>query len=319
MTKGTGKVYRFTLMQLVKNKSNLVVFGILFLLAALAIPVAGIFMGDGEAELSSYVEISTVQDFLSSDPVGFDARYNVQYAYSILAMILCVFSVTYIVRSVVEEKASRLVEMLMVTVQPLALIFGKLLAVMTYMFSVLLLFIGILLLSWAVSGRFMDVSFVSDMLSNLGISSDMINLGPEVFVTALISLILAYALFSLIAGLCGAGCSNMDEVESANMGAMGAILGGYLVSCIAAGMGGTAMTVFSICPVVSAFTAPAAYILGDIGFPVLAAGWVLEIACIGVLLAVTARVYNQLILYRGSRLKMSRVLALASGRKGGAQ
>ena len=79
------------------------------------------------------------------------------------------------------------------------------------------------------------------------------------------------------------------------------------------------MTVFSICPVVSAFTAPAAYILGDIGFPVLAAGWVLEIACIGVLLAVTARVYNQLILYRGSRLKMSRVLALASGRKGGAQ
>lgn len=172
-------------------------------------------------------------------------------------MILCVFSVTYIVRSVVEEKASRLVEMLMVTVQPLALIFGKLLAVMTYMFSVLLLFIGILLLSWAVSGRFMDVSFVSDMLSNLGISSDMMNLGPAVLLTALISLILAYALFSLIAGLCGAGCSNMDEVESANLGAMGAILGGYLVSALPRGMGGTAMTVFSICPVVSAFTAPA--------------------------------------------------------------
>lgn len=63
MTKGTGKVYRFTLMQLVKNKSNLVVFGILFLLAALAIPVAGIFMGDGEAELSSYVEISRYRIF----------------------------------------------------------------------------------------------------------------------------------------------------------------------------------------------------------------------------------------------------------------
>jgi len=318
MIKGLGKVYRFTLIQVLKNKSNLIAFGIMFLIAALAIPVAGVFMGGSAAELTSYLEISSVEDYLNSDPVGFDTRYGVQYAYSIIAMIICVFSVTYIVRSIVEEKVSRLVEMLMVSVKPLALVFGKLLAVMTYMFSVLLIFAAILGLSWFVTGQFMDVSFVGRMLANIGISADMVNLGPDVFVTALISLILAYFFFSLIAGLCGAGCSNMDEIENANMGAMTAILAGYIASCAAAGFGEGAMVFCSLCPVVSAFTAPAAYIFGDISLAVLAAGWLLELICIGVLLVVTARVYDQLILYRGSRLKLRRVFALASGRKGGA-
>ena len=48
----------------------------------------------------------------------------VQYAYSILAMILCLMSASYVIRAVVEEKDSRLVELLLVSVKPMALLAG---------------------------------------------------------------------------------------------------------------------------------------------------------------------------------------------------
>lgn len=312
---GAGMVYRFTLQQIMKSKSNRVVFGILMAAAALTIPVAGLFLGSrGGGEVSSYVDVSTVEEYLNGGRVGFDTRHGIQYGYSIVAMIICVFSVTYIVRTIVEEKVSRLVETLMVSVRPMALVLGKILAVMTFMFTMLLAVLGVFALSYTISGRLMDVSFVSHLLASMGISMELLRLGPGALLVALVSLVLAYCFFSLLAGLAGAGCSNMDEIESANMSAMMAILAGYLVSCVGFGFSGGPWTmVMAICPVVSAFTVPAFYVFGDIGMGVVAASWLVELVCVLMLLVLSARVYDQLILYRGSRLKFRNVLAMGTG------
>ena len=103
MRKDTMHVYRFTLKQMVKNKSNRAVFFILIAVAALAIPVTGVFFGGGGDAVSTAVTVTTVEEYLTADQVSFDTRYGVQYVYSIIALIICVFSVTYIVRSIVEE------------------------------------------------------------------------------------------------------------------------------------------------------------------------------------------------------------------------
>lgn len=313
---GVGMVYRFTLQQILKSKSNRAVFSILLAAAALAIPVAGLFLGSsGSGEVSSCVDVSTVEEYLGGGRIGFDTRYGIQYGYSIVAMIICVFSVTYIVRAIVEEKVSRLVETLMVSVSSMALVLGKILAVMTFLFVMLLAVLGVSGLSYTISGRLMDVSFVSRLLASMGISTDLLHLGPAALLVALVSLVLAYCFFSLLAGLAGAGCANMDEIESANMSAMMAILAGYLVSCIGFGLtGGPWTMVMAICPVVSAFTVPAFYVFGDIGMGVVAVSWLVELVCILALLVLSARVYDQLILYRGSRLKFRNVLAMGTGR-----
>ncbi|MGN0658365.1 MAG: ABC transporter permease [Emergencia sp.] len=313
MTEGTLKVYRFTLMQMLKNRSNKVVFGILLLAAALCIPGAGLFLGDRTAEVSAYVEISTVEDYLAGGSIDYDTRYGIQYAYSIIALIICVFSVTYIVRAIVEEKASRLVETLMTSVQPLALILGKILAVMTFIFAMLILTAAVLALSCIISSQFMDVSFVSGMLASAGIDADVLNAGADVPAVALVSLLLAYMLFSLIAGLAGAGCSNMDEIESANLAAMGMILAGYIIASIAAAFDGAARVFFALCPVISAFTTPAYYIFDDIGIGLVAVSWFIELVCIAGLLLLTGRVYDRLILYKGTRLKLGKILFMAAG------
>ena len=312
---GAGMVYRFTLQQIMKSKSNRAVFGILLTLAALTIPVAGLFLGSrGGGEVSSYVEVSTIEEYLNGGRIGFDTRYGIQYGYSIVAMILCVFSVTYIVRSIVEEKVSRLAETLMVSVRPMAMVLGKILAVMTFMFTMLLAVLGVFGLSYVISGRLMDVSFVSRLLASMGISMDLLHLGPGAVLVALVSLVLADCFFSLLAGLAGAGCSSMDEIESANMSAMMAILAGYLVSCIGFGLSGGPWTiVMAICPVISAFTVPAFYVFGDIGMGAVAVSWLVELVCVLMLLVLSARVYDQLILYRGSRLKFRKILAMGTG------
>ena len=78
---GLGKVYGFTLIQLLKNKSNLISFGIIIIAAIAAVPVMSVFMGGGSAETAVfYTDVTTVEAFLSEDEVGFDARYFIQYA-----------------------------------------------------------------------------------------------------------------------------------------------------------------------------------------------------------------------------------------------
>ena len=53
------------------------------------------------------------------------SRFWVQYGYSILAMMVCLMSASYVIRAVVEEKDSRLVELLLVSVKPMALLAGN--------------------------------------------------------------------------------------------------------------------------------------------------------------------------------------------------
>ena len=67
-----------------------------------------------------------------TESIGFDANFAIQYGYSIVVMILCLLSASFIIRCIVTEKDSKLIELLMVSVSPLALLLGKILAVMTY-------------------------------------------------------------------------------------------------------------------------------------------------------------------------------------------
>ncbi len=320
MTRGAKHVFIFTLQQMAKSRANRITLIILLLAAAAAVPVGGIFLSDEGAEPANvYVNVSTMEDYLAGETLGFDARYGIQYGYSIVILIVCVFSTTFIVRAIVEEKASRLVETLMVSSHPLSLVLGKISAVMVFIFGELILTAGAAGLSYGICGKFLDVSYIGKMLESVGITPETLHLGLDTAIVLVISMIMACFLFSLLAGLAGAGCASMDEIEGANMAAMGAVLVGYLVSCIGfAVTDGPFLLVMALCPVVSAFTAPVYFVFGDIGWGTIALSLGIETVLIVLLLLLAAKVYDQLILYKGSRMKFAGILSMAvSGRKGG--
>ena len=316
-----SKVFKFTLTQLFKNKSNKIVFGILFAVLILAVPVASIFLGDGgaadvggPAEIYTYAD--TLESYLENGPDDFDTRYAVQYGYSILVMMICVFSATYIVRAIVEEKSSKLVETLLVSIKSEAMIFGKLLAVMVFMLAMIIAAAAAFALSYVVTGLFTDVSFIGDVLAGLGISSGLLTIGPELTLIILVSLVLAFLLFSQLSALSGAGCSAAEDMESANMTATMLVLVCYMITVIASPINSEPSMILALCPFLSSFAMPTYYAMGQIGFGIVAASWALQIVVILALYKLSGKVYDSLIMHNGKRIKMSKILAMGLKGKG---
>ncbi len=256
--------------------------------------------------------VENITDYMEKDGIGFDGVFAIQYGYSIVVLFLSMFTVTYIIRAIIEEKASKLVETLMVSIKPLGMIVGKILAVMAYVFGMILAIGLSFLLSYKVTGRFIDTSPITDTLGSFGLNSELLNIGPMTIFVALVSLFLGYLTYSIIGGLAGTSCSSMEDVESANMNVVLIVMFGYMVSSMTVGFDTEVVaTTVSLVPLVSIFSAPVHYVLGNISFGVLALSWLIQVAVIILLAWFCGRIYHHLIMYRGNKLKLKAMISLA--------
>jgi len=223
----------------------------------------------------------------------------VQYAYSILAMILCLMSASYVIRAVVEEKDSRLVELLLVSVKPMALLAG---------FGV----------SCGLTAGLMGPGALQKQLSGLlaavpRVQEDLWQ-AAGVLLVLLVSLGLGYLTMSLIGGVAGACCSGMEEAGEATGPVMLLTMAGYLASCVVGAVPSGPVAVFStLCPVVSIFCAPVQFAGGNVSIWLVLASWVIQAAVIWGLLTLASRVYAGLIVHRGSRVKLRELMSMAKG------
>ena len=316
---GLGKVYNFTLIQLFKNKANLISFGIMILFA-LAAPPLMIFIMEPETvteEMMFYSEVVYMEDYLAGSSVGYGTRYGIQFGYSLVVMFIGVFSCTYIIRAIVEEKSSKLVETLMVSIKSQDMMLGKIFAVMTFIFVMLLLVVIAFAASVCVTSMFAEPEVLEQLMAETGLAEESLRIEPMLLLVVLVSLALAYLQFSLIAGLSGAGCSNIEDMEYANTSAMLLIMVGYFVMTFASAFGGGSAVLFSLCPLVSAYAAPAYYVIGDIGIVTLLISWLLQGICIFITLKLSGQVYDSLVMHKGKRLKLTQILSMASDNRKG--
>lgn len=242
----------------------------------------------------------------------------VQYGYSILAMILCLMSASYVIRAVVEEKDSRLVELLLVSVKPMALLAGKILAVMAFTFGWLLAMLAGLGVSCGLTAGLLGPGVLQKQLSGLlaavpRVQEDLWQ-AAGVLLVLLVSLGLGYLTMSLIGGVAGACCSGMEEAGEATGPVMLLTMAGYLASCVVGAVPSGPVAVFStLCPVVSIFCAPVQFAGGNVSFWLVLASWAIQAAVIWGLLTLASRVYAGLIVQRGSRVKLRELMSMAKG------
>lgn len=242
----------------------------------------------------------------------------VQYGYSILAMILCLMSASYVIRAVVEEKDSRLVELLLVSVKPMALLAGKILAVMAFTFGWLLAMLAGFGVSCGLTAGLMGPGALQKQLSGLlaavpRVQEDLWQ-AAGVLLVLLVSLGLGYLTMSLIGGVAGACCSGMEEAGEATGPVMLLTMAGYLASCVVGAVPSGPVAVFStLCPVVSIFCAPVQFAGGNVSFWLVLASWAIQAAVIWGLLTLASRVYAGLIVHRGSRVKLRELMSMAKG------
>ena len=242
----------------------------------------------------------------------------VQYGYSILAMILCLMSASYVIRAVVEEKDSRLVELLLVSVKPMALLAGKILAVMAFTFGWLLAMLAGLGVSCGLTAGLMGPGVLQKQLSGVlaavpRVQEDLWQ-AAGVLLVLLVSLGLGYLTMSLIGGVAGACCSGMEEAGEATGPVMLLTMAGYLASCVVGAVPSGPVAVFStLCPVVSIFCAPVQFAGGNVSIWLVLASWAIQAAMIWGLLTLASRVYAGLIVHRGSRVKLRELMSMAKG------
>ena len=242
----------------------------------------------------------------------------VQYGYSILAMILCLMSASYVIRAVVEEKDSRLVELLLVSVKPMALLAGKILAVMAFTFGWLLAMLAGFGVSCGLTAGLMGPGALQKQLSGLlaavpRVQEDLWQ-AAGVLLVLLVSLGLGYLTMSLIGGVAGACCSGMEEAGEATGPVMLLTMAGYLASCVVGAVPSGPVAVFStLCSVVSIFCAPVQFAGGNVSIWLVLASWVIQAAVIWGLLTLASRVYAGLIVHRGSRVKLRELMSMAKG------
>lgn len=263
------------------------------------------------------LNLYTVSEYAEEDSIDLSMdSYYIQLLYSIVVMLVSLYAAAFIVQSVVQEKTSKLVEVLMISVKPLALILGKILAAMLYVFGLVATNVAAGVLSYVINKALFGGESAGSMMAEMGISLPDLTFSPLTWVIIIISLFLGYLTYSLIAGMTGAGCSKPEDMQSANSTSMMIVMACYMAALITTSIQSPVVSIVtSIVPFLSVFCAPVQFVMGNVGIGILIVSWVLQIVVIAFLAWMCAKIYEDLIIYKGNRLTFMQIMKMALTKK----
>lgn len=266
--------------------------------------------------------------------IGEDVINAVVPMISSIVLFIFIFAYSQLVaQAVAIEKSSRVMEYLLTSVSPLSIIIGKILAICLVSLMQFLILICSGVLGFFISSPFGIFSKIDSLLeaaagSSVGtdiqqILTDIQNafstFSADTIVVMILTFVLGFLFYALIAGLAGASISKMEDLSAAiqPMSFIG-VLGFYLAYMPQIGaMDGETnafMIVARYLPVSSPFCLPSAYMLGQISLGEACISLLVLLASVVVLCLVVAKVYEHIVLHTGDRLKIADMLKMAKSK-----
>jgi ABC-2 type transport system permease protein len=230
----------------------------------------------------------TLRELEPSDP-----NRDASFIFANVGVILLFISIftfgTWVLTGVVEEKQSRVVEVVLSTVQPRDLLVGKVLGIGLLGLVQLVAMVAVGLGAGTAAGRF----------------SLPPTTAPTV-VMLLVWFVLGYALYSTALGVLGALASRMEEASNASSPVSLVASGSYIFSLLVAldDPSGTAARIATFIPPVAPMVVPLRAALGAIEPWEIALSAALTAATIWALLVFGGRVYAGAILQTAGRIKL---------------
>jgi ABC-2 type transport system permease protein len=245
------------------------------------------------------------------------------FLYGILfaLLMITIMSSSKIATSIVMEKSSRVIEQLLISIKPLAIVVGKTLATLT---AVLLQFVSIIILAFIsnkITNNIMDAQN-SNVIENY-INADIINnLRVDNILICLIIIALGIIFYATLAALAGSTASRIEEIsESLMLFTFASLIGAYVGMGAAGslvGVGDNPFVYFALLfPLSSPFILPGAVLLGKSPIFITVISVILLIISIILLFNFTAKIYEMLILHTGNRIKIKELLKMAKNSKEG--
>ncbi len=198
-----------------------------------------------------------------------------------------------VLTGVVEEKTSRVVEVVLATVRPWQMMAGKLL--------------GLGLLGLAQLGLLIGLGLIAATVS------DLVEVTGEALLASgwvVIWFILGFALFSTVYAMGGAMASRAEEAQSAAIPIALIVLSGYFAAFVVVlpEPESTLATVLSVIPLFAPFTMPALIALGKAAVWQIVLSVVLTMVSTVLIVGLAGRIYAGAILQSGERVKLRQAL-----------
>jgi ABC-2 type transport system permease protein len=219
-----------------------------------------------------------------------DPNSDQRTALAFIAMILMFFQILmfglYVAMGVVEEKSSRVVEVLLATIKPLHLLWGKVLGIGA---------VGLLQLA-----AYGVVGLAAGMATGL---VTVTGLAVGVFASVLFWFILGFAFFAVSYAAAGSLVSRQEDVNSAATPITALVMVGYVLAQVTlAEPTGTVASVMSWIPPFSAMLMPLRIASGTSSLAQIVGSAVLMLVVTAALARVAARIYERSVLHTGSRV-----------------
>jgi ABC-2 type transport system permease protein len=204
---------------------------------------------------------------------------------------------TWTLIGVMEEKSSRVVEVLLATVRPVQLVGGKVLG------------IGLVVFAQAA----LIVAFALGLAEAVG--SDLLHgATPLLIASTLVWVVLGYAFYCWVYAAAGSMASRQDQVQSLALPLNAPIVFAYVFALITAASGSpsTFFKVLAYLPPTAPFAMPVLVGLGDVTWWEFAASAAISILCTVGVAKLATNIYRRAILRTGRRVRLREVISGAS-------
>jgi len=221
----------------------------------------------------------------------------------------------WVASSIVAEKTSRVMELLLTSTKPMELVVGKCVGMgflaITQFASILLTayisFVG----SGAIVKKFIDTSAnIFDISAILG------RIPALQLILIILFFILGYVLYAVLNALVGATISKLEDLHTALMPiSFISIMAFYLAFAAIMAPESAIGTIATYVPFSAPFYIPSMILSGTVGVVEMGVSLLILISTIVVLTLFTARVYSVVILHTGNRLKIKDLFTIFNNEK----
>ncbi|MBR4200927.1 MAG: ABC transporter permease [Oscillospiraceae bacterium] len=267
-------------------------------------------------------QVSKISDFLrGAEEVGTDTHVFANMFYCYLIIMLTSLSMGYIFQLCMEEKVSKLVESLLVSVTPLALLTGKILAVTVFIFGGAAVIAVGFVISYFAAQQFFSLDTIRAVLEKmLSFKLSALHISAGTILLLLVCVLLAYAMCASLSGIVGSCCSKTEDTQQASLVVVMFIMIGYMAGALAPMFESDGVNLFcSLFPLTSIFSAFPNFVCGKIGLPVFLLALLLQAAAVVLLARTAGKVYQMMLLYRGNVPKPKQLFAMLKEQRAAAK
>ena len=247
-------------------------------------------------------------------------QYWISYAFLMVSIVSFSILATKVSENIVTEKSSKVIEYIMTSIKPMALVTGKVLASVAIMFTMLagiiVSFIGSIFINGILfreaDGSMMLPGFVKTLIEENAFKG----VSVVSVVASMLVLALGFMLYGFLAGIAGATVSKVEEMaEGLKIFTFAMIIGaylvlGYLASATGGADWGALKYVVYLFPLCSPFIVPAYLFIGKMSIVIGLLSSIILIVMIVLLMYFVSGVYEYLIYYNGSPMKLKELIKI---------